>query len=263
MVDKNYQYELSKTAGLIDIINNSLALAATPTLLFPLQKLVIVTVDETHKTDLDGIMGREGFTYLGEVTTLPEESRFFGILDDTEPTGVTPRKGDSFFDKDHQGIINRDTANWRPGRSPAYANMFEDNGTGSAITNTNTFKGWVSAGAGIVDQKGRATFSSNATADRLLIGAGGKGDYLLNFSVSFLNSAGDMVIGAIHKNDAIQHRMKTRQLGNSVDYVNMTGGGIVSLAATDYVDLRFRSETASTVTVNFASLSISRLARNP
>ena len=156
-----------------------------------------------------------------------------------------------------------DDINWvnfgSPGSSSstvtAYGGLYEDNSSGSAISATTSYVGWVSATAGVVDGS-IVSFTDNATADRLTIGTGGAGDYRVAFHANVTNSGGKLTTGAIHVNGVEQVAVKMSLTGDSSKAVLLAASNPLTLAVGDYVDLRFKSESSDTVTVYQPSLNI-------
>ena len=149
---------------------------------------------------------------------------------------------------------------WQPiGSLRAFGSMFEDNATGSAIANTGTYQGWVTATVGQVDNLGLVTFVNNATADRLTIGAGGEGRYFVAFNASFTGTSGQVTTGAIHLNNVEQGNIKASSLGSTNNPEMLMASNYLNLSETDFIDLRFESTLNITVDVFNVSVAVFRV----
>ena len=143
---------------------------------------------------------------------------------------------------------------------PAYGDMVEDNLSGSEISNAATYKGWITASAGIFDGNGLITFLSNGTADRLVVGTGGAGDYMTSFDASFTNSGGKNTTGSVFVNDVMDDGLMAEVEGDSGKKRILAKTGYLTLADDDYVDLRFISESNDDITIYQTEMTLHRLS---
>ena len=142
----------------------------------------------------------------------------------------------------------------------AYGGMYEDNSSGTGISATTSYVGWVSATTGVIDGNSIVTFTGNATADRLTIGTDGAGDYEVTFHASVTNSGGKITTGAIHVNGVEQVAVKMALQGDSSKPVALGASSPLTLADNDYIDLRFKSEASDTVTVYHVNVHVERVS---
>ena len=148
--------------------------------------------------------------------------------------------------------------------SSSYGVLFE-NGAGSAITVTTagTFYGWVSATVGRYSGAPLVTYDiGSATADNLIIGTSGIGDYLVTLVCGYTNSGDNRTVtGAVFKNGTEQTNLEFKRiapLAGATEYA--MAAGILLLASSDVLDFRLTSSTnGDVVTIHTASLTISRI----
>jgi hypothetical protein len=148
------------------------------------------------------------------------------------------------------------------GLPPSYGELYEQ-GLGSTITVTTagTYYGWVTAIDGETAGSPYITFTNDSTADRLTIGASGAGVYDINVSISFVGASASIVQGAIYKNGSRQDKLSfQRQFPASPQYGVVPISGKLSLAASDYIDLRFTSDgNGDVITISNLNFSIHRV----
>ena len=146
----------------------------------------------------------------------------------------------------------------------SYGEMYENNASGTSITLTTsgTYYGWVSATSGELKGTNYVTFSDNATADRLVIGTNGAGIYDIDVTFSFTGSNSQTITGSIFKNDSEITKLSARRgLGTSPPIGNANISGKLSLAANDYIDLRFSSsESSASITIYNINVSLTRIS---
>lgn len=141
----------------------------------------------------------------------------------------------------------------------SYGAMFENKTNGRTLsTITSTLKGWTTATEGVVDTATIVTFSDNSTADRLVVGAGGAGDYHIAFSSSFTNSGGNTTTAAIYLNDVEQVSIKDTSESDSSKHRNLVSSGILTLAVNDYIDLRYGCESGDAVKIYQCQVNINK-----
>ncbi|MCP4984842.1 MAG: hypothetical protein GY928_01895 [Colwellia sp.] len=139
----------------------------------------------------------------------------------------------------------------------AYGSMYENNGSGSTISNTSSFKGWVTATAGQTDVNGFVAFESNATADRLNINQ--DGDYYVTFSTSFTNDGGNVTTASVFI-DGVETDLSSSRQGDSGEIRTMGNSFILSLSSGEYIDLRFESTSSDDVDIYQTSVSAIRVS---
>lgn len=147
------------------------------------------------------------------------------------------------------------------GSTSTHGEMAEYNARGSSspipITTADTYYGWTSAGS--IVQNG-TSFVDNGTADRIEVLSAG--NYLVQVSVSF-GTAGlfpDYIDGAIFVNGSINNNLKFRRYVSAGDIGSASIVGIISLNATDYIDLRFTSnQSGDQVTISICNVTVVKL----
>lgn len=144
-----------------------------------------------------------------------------------------------------------------------YAGIYE-NGAGSTITVTTagTYYGWTTATAGsVVGAPFMTADTTQATGDRLVCGASGAGVYKVNLACSFSGSNNAVIECAVHKNGAELTNVEfKRKLNSTGDIGSASACGLVTLAANDYLDVRFTSGTnGDSVTVRVVNLVAVRI----
>lgn len=163
-----------------------------------------------------------------------------------------------------------DGSNWKAagfsttggsGTTGTYGELYEyhdRSGTPSEITITtaDTYYGWVSATA---DNLSNVSFTDNTTADRLTISEAGT--YFVQVAISFGTSTnGDIIDGSVFKNGSMQSDLKFRRYLSAGDVGSASISGIISLASSDYLDLRFTSnDDGDKIEVNIINFNIVRI----
>lgn len=142
----------------------------------------------------------------------------------------------------------------------AYGGMVEDSVLGSTINNAANYKGWKSASAGVLNSSGLIAFLNNGTADRLVVGAGGAGDYEVSFDASFTNSGSKNTTGTIHVNGSPADDIMAEVEGDSSKLRIVTKSGLITLEDDDYLDLRFKSEDNDDITIYQTEVSLNRIS---
>jgi hypothetical protein len=143
----------------------------------------------------------------------------------------------------------------------SYGDMYEDgDGTSITLTTAGTYYGWISATSGTVKGSGYVTFTDNGTADRLTIGTSGGGVYLVTASCNYSGSTGAVIHGVVHLNNATTRCSFHANISGASDVVHAAGSAILTLASTDFLDLRFTCDTNSkSVTIYHCVVSIVRI----
>ena len=139
---------------------------------------------------------------------------------------------------------------------PAYGQLYE-NGAGSVIniTTGGTFVQWVSSTAGLSNLVTLSIASDNITID-----TGGGGTYLVAFQVSYSGSNNEIYHWAVFAEGAEILNISSERKISPGDMGSQSGVGLVTLAATDVVDLRVTSiSDATTATVDHVQLTITRV----
>ena len=148
----------------------------------------------------------------------------------------------------------------------AFGTMFEQNaagGTAIAVANAG-YTGWVNA---TFDGGQLASFTNNATADRITIETGGDGDYEINaFIACTANNATPMYSMAIFRSNSVI--AKTVTWWNIPTANNIRSNASISTIVTgvtagEYFDLRFSSNNATSrsITPYTINLSVNRINR--
>ena len=101
--------------------------------------------------------------------------------------------------------------------------------------------------------------SADATDDQLDVSAAGAGIYHISGAISFSGSTGDTITAAVFVNGAEVAKTKTiRKLG-ATDVGAVAIEGLVSVAASQSVDLRFKSDSTNNISVQACNLSMMRI----
>lgn len=123
-----------------------------------------------------------------------------------------------------------------------YGNLYED-ATGGVttitITTEDVYVGWVSATAGPTGG-GVTTDVVDATADNLVIPAGGAGDYVVAWTACYkVLSNTQRGQGAVHVSGSEAAETISTELTQDVDFNTLGTTTILTLADADTIDLRF------------------------
>lgn len=138
--------------------------------------------------------------------------------------------------------------------------MYEYNASGTTsnitVTSSGSFYGWTTATEGVTSG---VTFNDNSTADRLTVSTAG--DYQVNASVSFGTSTNNTIVeAAVFKNGTKIDYLTFRRKLSSGDLGVAAITGIITLAASDYLDLRFTSDgNGDVVEVEIINLNINQV----
>ena len=162
-------------------------------------------------------------------------------------------------DKDQ---LQYDTASGLWVNSPeSYGSMSEASaGSTITITTAGTYYGWTTATTGPVAGAGLVTFTEDATADRLTVGANGAGIYYINYGVSFTGSANSVAHCCIFISGVEDDSMEAERKISGGDVGSFSNGGIAAIAANGYVDMRCTSDgNGNTVVVKHVGLAIRRI----
>ncbi len=138
----------------------------------------------------------------------------------------------------------------------AYAELFEDNPSGTTITITDasTYYPWVSTTAGLSRNATLSTANDNITVAEDEV-------FLVTAQVSFAGSNSTIYTWAVHHNDSAVTGMKVqRTIGTGTDIGSTSISGILFLADGDTVNLEVLANGASkTATVYYAQLTVASL----
>jgi len=195
----------------------------------------------------------------GEVSILPksttaQRNALTGIADGTELLNIDTQRAEVCF---NAGWISAGGSS--SGSAVAFGAMYEDDAGGSSIVDASIYKGWISAIAGKFDSQGIASFANNASGDRIVIGAQGKGIYIVAFHISITNSGGNLTTAAIHINGVEQVSVKMSLTGDSAKAVHLASDGPLQLNANDYVDLRMKSSQLDILTIYQCNVNVDRI----
>lgn len=99
MAVKNYVYE--RVCISEDYLKKQLPTGADPSVSAGHNPVLVISVDETAKADLDAAMIEQGYSSIGESASAPPVTRSFGSLaadpDGTSFPNVTFKTGDMYF----------------------------------------------------------------------------------------------------------------------------------------------------------------------
>lgn len=142
----------------------------------------------------------------------------------------------------------------------AYGNMFEDSATGSAMNPTT--KQWITASGGVFDGNSLISFLNHADGDRLVVGTGGAGDYMIVASCGQTNSGSNRTTMTVHINDVDNTVIKDDQNANSINHRALVANGILTLADNDYLTLHIADPDtpANVISVFDCHLTIQRIS---
>ena len=139
----------------------------------------------------------------------------------------------------------------------AYGSMYENNSSGSAM-NSST-KQWITASAGKFDSNSLITFLNHADGDRIVVGTGGAGDYIIIASCGQTNGGNNQSIMTVHKNGTDLTELQDDQNSNTTFHRPLVANGILTLADNDYLTLHIVSATpADIIKVHNCHLTIQR-----
>lgn len=128
----------------------------------------------------------------------------------------------------------------------SYAGMYVDTtSVPITITTANTYYGWTFAHPGI--SKIVTVDTTNATADRFVVGVGGAGTYIVSYNVNAALSAADTVKCAVHVNSALQTKTRSINRWALIELHTLAASSMLSLADNDTVDLRFSAGSNGTL----------------
>lgn len=148
------------------------------------------------------------------------------------------------------------------GSTVAFGAMYEDNSSGTALSVTTSYTGWNSGTSGVFDGGGIVSFEGGtipSPSDKLVVGAGGAGAYIVEFHCAGKNSNNALTTAAIHINGTEQTSVKMSSTGNSSNLIHWASCGPLTLAVDDEVDLRFKSTGTDTVTLYQVNVNIDRI----
>lgn len=141
----------------------------------------------------------------------------------------------------------------------AFGEMVEDNSAGSNIDVTT--KLWATASVGEVDSNGIITFSDESGGDKLVIGSGGEGTYLLHFSCTFTNAGGNVTSAGIHKNGEEVGKLEDSHSGDSSQQRDLRGQGFLVVEEGDEITLHVVSAApVDVVSVYHCHVTMNRLS---
>ena len=175
----------------------------------------------------------------------------------------------------HEFVVNDtdDTADDPGGTTKkiTYANLHaygeisvEGNETTTALPNTTDFSSAGTSGQLVIFGTDDGVTASNATASASQdhVQVTNAGTYFLKCEVSFSGSSNDTISFAFFKNNGVTKLgvRTTRKLGSGGDTGSASVSAIVTLAASDTVEIWAQNEGATnTITVEDASISVFRI----
>lgn len=181
------------------------------------------------RNKLLGVSEIDGGIILPKSTTV-ELTALTGIIDGQGAQNITTGRDESCL-----GSAWVSSAGAGRLGAAAYGNMFEDSATGSP-TNSTT-KQWITANGGVFDRNGLVSFSDNALGDRLVVGTGGAGDYMVVASCGQTNSGSNRTTMTVRINDVASTVIKDDQNANATNHRALVANGILTLADGDYLTM--------------------------
>lgn len=142
-----------------------------------------------------------------------------------------------------------------------YGNLYENTpgGTNLVLTTAGVWYPWVSSTEG--ESSGIDYAVVSAASDNITIGASGAGVYLITVSCSFSGSNNAEIHMSVFKGGVEQSTIQAHRKLGGADIGSMSCSGLLVLAASDIIDLRFSSDTNSTtVTLEHVQLTIVRIS---
>lgn len=140
--------------------------------------------------------------------------------------------------------------------TPAYGELYDNVATSTISTNGSSYVKWT--GSTVGNCKG---VTGSTVNDNLTIDSGQGGVYRVNYSVTFTTNAIGSYYWGINVNGALQgdSRQMINVSATSTSFT-ISGNFLVSLSATNTVDLGCFSTNGHTVTITYANLSINKLS---
>ncbi len=141
-----------------------------------------------------------------------------------------------------------------------YANLYEDSaGTGITLTDLGVYYRWVSSTVG--ESSGVDYAVASAATDNITIGVSGGGIYYLSLASSFRGSNNSNIHGAVFLGGVRQDGFEFHRKMGGADVGSASANGLLTLASTNVIDLRFSSDTDNTtVTVEHVNLTLVRIS---
>ena len=213
----------------------------------------IITPRSLSGNFIDGKLEYNGTHYYGTIGStryqLDQQNNFtYKLIYSTNPAMST---ADSLVVPDKKYVDSVAAA--------AYGELYEDGGsTAIMVTTAGTYYQWASAAVGT-----QLLNTGSAVTDNITVGTGGPGVYLVNASISFTATNNSITTWAVFKNGSrLANITQGRKVSTSGEVGSISLNGLVSLAATDTIDLRATSNNnGDTVTPVQVNLSITRISK--
>lgn len=188
-------------------------------------------------------------------STTVESSALTGILDGTLILDVTLNR----FDVCNSGVF-QSSAGIGVMSPSAYGNMLENSSVGSAMDTTT--KQWITASSGIFDSSGFITFENNTSGDRIVVGTGGDGDYMIVASCGHTNSGSNETTMTLRINDIDTTIVKEDKNASSVNHRSLISNGILTLNEADYLTMHISDTVTPSNVINVfdCNLTIQRIS---
>lgn len=188
-------------------------------------------------------------------STTTEANDLSGILDGTPILNITTNSFDVCNNGDFQNSAGIGVM-----KPAAYGNMYESNQNGSAMNPTT--RSWITAMAGVFDGNSFISFLNNVDGDRLVIGTGGAGDYMVVASCGQTNSGNDKTRMILLVNGSTSTVIKDDQQGNATLHRPLVANGILTLADNDYLSLQITDPVtwSNVIKVYDCHLTIQRIS---
>ncbi len=188
-------------------------------------------------------------------STTAEAAALTGIIDGTPILNITSNTFEICNNSEFQNSAGAGVM-----KPAAYGNMYEDNASGSAM-NSST-RSWITAIAGVFDGNSFISFLNNADGDRLVVGAGGAGDYMIVASCGQTNAGNNKTRMTVLINGTGSTVIKDDQDAHATKHQPLVANGIVTLADNDYLALQVTDPTvwSNVIKVYDCHLTIQRIS---
>lgn len=153
-----------------------------------------------------------------------------------------------------------------------YGELYENDLGGATVditvTTAGVYYGWVTATAGELSGTGYVTADVTASGsctgavdcDKLILGANGAGVYSVSFGVSFAGTSNALIYGKVYVNQAATDIGFARKLSTGGDVGSAARSGILTLAASDRIGVRFTSDgNGDEISIESLHLTLTRI----
>lgn len=139
--------------------------------------------------------------------------------------------------------------------TPAYGELYDAVATSTITTNGSTYVKWT--GSTVGEYSGVTGSTAN---DNLTIDSGNGGKYKVSYSVSFMGDVADTYYWAVNVGGTVSTKTRNRVYVPDANTYSISGTAIISLSATNTIDLGCYSTNGRTVTVIYANLNIEKIS---